>query len=104
MIPIEAALTLSEDDLARDDLRNPDVAQAASKVAVIAEGAGRIAGFPTRFRRTCGWGGVGWARYWHDDLPRCACKLFVTASAEARAKRRYDELIEQGRMRRWIRY
>ena len=40
MDPTKAALTLSEDDLARDDLRNPDVAQAASKVAVIAEVVG----------------------------------------------------------------
>jgi cytidylate kinase len=69
MDPTKAALTLSEDDLARDDLRNPDVAQAASKVAVIAEVRAALLDFQRAFACACGWGGFGWARYWHCDLP-----------------------------------
>ena len=94
--PIEAALNLSEDDLARDDLRNPDVAQAASKVAVIAEVRAALLDFQRAFAARAGGAVLDGRDIGTVICPDAPAKLFVTASAEARAKRRYDELIERG--------
>jgi cytidylate kinase len=94
--PIESALTLSEDDLARDDLRNADVAQAASKVAVIAEVRAALLDFQRAFAARAGGAVLDGRDIGTVICPDAPAKLFVTASAEARAKRRYDELIERG--------
>ena len=94
--PIEAALNLSEDDLARDDLRNPDVAQAASKVAVIAEVRAALLDFQRAFAARAGGAVLDGRDIGTVICPDAPAKLFVTASAEARAKRRYTELIERG--------
>jgi len=96
MDPTEAALNLSEDDLARDDLRNPDVAQAASKVAVIAEVRAALLDFQRAFAARAGGAVLDGRDIGTVICPDAPAKLFVTASAEARAKRRYDELIERG--------
>ena len=96
MDPTKAALTLSEDDLARDDLRNPDVAQAASKVAVIAEVRAALLDFQRAFATRAGGAVLDGRDIGTVICPDAPAKLFVTASAEARAKRRYDELIERG--------
>ena len=48
---IEAAEGLTPEDLARDDLRGPEVAQAASKVAVIAEVRAALVDFQRAFAR-----------------------------------------------------
>jgi cytidylate kinase len=94
--PIEAAVTLSEDDLARDDLRTADVAQAASKVAVIAEVRAALLDFQRAFAARTGGAVLDGRDIGTVIYPDAPAKLFVTASAEARAKRRYDELIERG--------
>ena len=94
--PIEAAVTLSEDDLARDDLRTADVAQAASKVAVIAEVRAALLDFQRAFAARTGGAVLDGRDIGTVICPDAPAKLFVTASAEARAKRRYDELIERG--------
>ena len=96
MDPTKAALTLSEDDLARDDLRNPDVAQAASKVAVIAEVRAALLDFQRAFAARAGGAVLDGRDIGTVICPDAPAKLFVTASAEARAKRRYDGLIERG--------
>ena len=96
MDPTKAALTLSEDDLARDDLRNPEVAQAASKVAVIAEVRAALLDFQRAFAARAGGAVLDGRDIGTVICPDAPAKLFVTASAEARAKRRYDELIERG--------
>ena len=94
--PIEAALTLSEDDLARGDLRTADVAQAASKVAVIPEVRAVLLDFQRAFAARAGGAVLDGRDIGTVICPDAPAKLFVTASAEARAKRRYDELIERG--------
>ena len=94
--PIEAALTLSEDDLARDDLRTADVAQAASKVAVVAEVRAALLDFQRAFAARVGGAVLDGRDVGTVICPDAPVKLFVTASAEVRAKRRYAELIERG--------
>lgn len=94
---IEAATTLSADDLAEpESLRGPDVAQAASKVAVISEVRAALVDFQRAFAMRAG-GAVLDGR----DIGTVICvdapvKLFVTASAEVRAERRYKELLGNG--------
>ncbi|MGV6888507.1 (d)CMP kinase [Rhodophyticola sp. SM2404] len=94
---IEAATTLSADDLAEpESLRGPDVAQAASKVAVISEVRAALVDFQRAFAMRAG-GAVLDGR----DIGTVICvdapvKLFVTASAEVRAERRYNELLGNG--------
>lgn len=74
------------------DLRTPEVAQAASKVAVIAEVCAALVDFQRNFAAH-GSGAVLDGR----DIGTVICpdadvKLFVTASAEVRAERRFLEL------------
>ncbi len=94
---IEAATTLSADELAEpESLRGPDVAQAASKVAVISEVRAALVDFQRAFAMRAG-GAVLDGR----DIGTVICvdapvKLFVTASAEVRAERRYKELLGNG--------
>ena len=94
---IEAATTLSADDLAEpESLRGPDVAQAASKVAVIPDVRAALVDFQRAFAMRAG-GAVLDGR----DIGTVICadapvKLFVTASAEVRAERRYKELLGNG--------
>ena len=94
--PIEAALTLSEDDLARDDLRTADVAQAASKVAVIAEVRAALLDFQRAFAARAGGAVLDGRDIGTVICPDAPAKLFVTASAEARAERRHKQLMEKG--------
>ncbi|SPF75252.1 Cytidylate kinase [Aliiroseovarius pelagivivens] len=89
--PIDAAKTLTPADM-QGDLRTPDVAQAASKVAVIAEVRAALVDFQRSFA-ACDGGAVLDGR----DIGTVICpsadvKLFVTASAEVRAERRFLEL------------
>ncbi|MGM9401376.1 (d)CMP kinase [Aliiroseovarius sp. KMU-71] len=89
--PIEAAKTLTPADM-QGDLRTPEVAQAASKVAVIAEVRAALVDFQRNFAAH-GSGAVLDGR----DIGTVICpdadvKLFVTASAEVRAERRFLEL------------
>ena len=94
---IEAATTLSADDLAEpESLRGPDVAQAASKVAVVPEVRAALVDFQRAFAMRAG-GAVLDGR----DIGTVICvdapvKLFVTASAEVRAERRHKELLGNG--------
>ena len=94
--PIKAALTLSEDDLARDDLRTADVAQAAYKVAVIAEVRAALLDFQRAFAARAGGAVLDGRDIGTVVFPDAELKLFMTSSAEIRAQRRYDELIAGG--------
>jgi len=94
--PHEAALTLLPEDLEHDSLRTPDVAQAASKVAVIAEVRAALLDFQRSFAARA----VGAVLDGRDIgtviCPDADVKLFVTASAEVRAQRRFAELSGRG--------
>lgn len=94
--PVVAAQFLGDDDLLRDDLRTADVAQAASKVAMIPEVRAALLDFQRAFAARAGGAVLDGRDIGTVICPDAPVKLFVTASAEARAKRRYDELIERG--------
>ena len=94
--PIEAAQRLTAQDLDDTDLRTPEVAQAASKVAVIPEVRAALFDFQRAFAARAGGAVLDGRDIGTVICPDAAVKLFVTASAEVRAKRRYLELSAKG--------
>ena len=96
MEPIEAALTLDAQDLENDDLRTPSVAQAASKVAVIAEVRAALLDFQRSFAARAGGAVLDGRDIGTVICPDAHVKLFVTASAQVRAERRFAELSARG--------
>lgn len=94
--PIEAALALQADDLRAENLRTPDVAQAASKVAVIAEVRAAMVDFQRTFARRAGGAVLDGRDIGTVICPQAEVKLYVTASAEIRARRRWLEMTEVG--------
>lgn len=95
---IEAAQTLTPQDLAREDLRGPEVAQAASKVAVIAEVRAALVDFQRAFARRAGGAVLDGRDIGTVICPYAQVKFFVTASAEVRARRRFLELAAAGKV------
>lgn len=93
---VDAAQTLTPQDLERDDLRTPEVAQAASKVAVIAEVRAALVDFQRAFARRAGGAVLDGRDIGTVICPDAGVKLFVTASAEVRAERRFAELSAKG--------
>ena len=89
---IEAAVGLRAEDLDVDGLRTAEVAQAASKVAVIAEVRAALLDFQRAFARRAGGAVLDGRDIGTVICPQAEVKLFVTASAEVRGKRRFDEL------------
>ncbi|MFZ7091942.1 (d)CMP kinase [Primorskyibacter sp. 2E233] len=94
--PIEAAENLVAEDLQDDSLRTPEVAQAASKVAVIPEVRAALVDFQRAFGRRSGGAVLDGRDIGTVICPEAEAKLFVTASAEVRADRRFRELIGNG--------
>jgi cytidylate kinase len=94
--PIAAAKSLDAQDLEADNLRTPEVAQAASKVAVIAEVRAALVAFQQAFARREGGAVLDGRDIGTVICPDAEVKLFVTASAEVRAERRYLELASKG--------
>ena len=94
--PAQAALTLQPDDLEDTSLRTPTVAQAASKVAVIAEVRAALLDFQRSFAARVGGAVLDGRDIGTVICPDAQVKLFVTASAEVRATRRHTELSERG--------
>ena len=96
MDAIEAAQTLMADDLDDETLRTPAVAQAASKVAVISEVRAALLDFQRSFATRAGGAVLDGRDIGTVICPDAAAKLFVTASAEVRAQRRFAELAAKG--------
>ncbi len=94
--PIEAALALVAEDLNDTDLRTPEVTQAASRVAVIAEVRGALVDFQRAFAQRSGGAVLDGRDIGTVICPEAQIKLFVTASAEVRAERRFLELNAKG--------
>lgn len=90
------ALDLSESDLQRDDLRSAAAADAASKVAVVPEVRSALVSFQRDFAARDGGAVLDGRDIGTIICPDADVKLFVTASAEVRARRRYDELTNNG--------
>ena len=94
--PITAAQSLVAGDLDNPDLRSAEVAQAASRVAVIPEVRAALLDFQRAFARRSGGAVLDGRNIGTVICPRAEAKLFVTASAEVRAQRRLAELTEGG--------
>ncbi|SEN48757.1 (d)CMP kinase [Palleronia pelagia] len=94
--PLAAAQALVPEDLDRQGLRTAAVADAASKVAAIPEVRAALLAFQRQFARL----GAGAVLDGRDIgtvvCPEAEVKLFVTASPEIRARRRFDELRADG--------
>ncbi len=94
--PVAAARSLLSADLESDALRTPEVAQAASKVAVIGEVRAALVDFQRAFARRAGGAVLDGRDIGTVICPDAEAKLFVTASAEVRAERRFRELAAKG--------
>jgi CMP/dCMP kinase len=90
--PALAARSLTPEDLLRDNLRTLEAGQAASRVAALPEVRAALVDFQRRFAR-----GEGGAVLDGRDIGTVICpesevKLYVTASPEVRAHRRWLEV------------
>jgi len=90
--PIVAARELAEADLKRDDLRTLEAGQAASRVAVIPEVRAALVEFQRNFARRPGGAVLDGRDIGTVICPEAEVKLYVTASAEVRAQRRWLEV------------
>lgn len=90
--PVAAARGLVPEDLARDDLRTLEAGQAASRVAVIPEVRQALLEFQRSFARRAGGAVLDGRDIGTVICPEAEVKLFVTASAEVRAHRRWLEV------------
>ncbi|PWJ16214.1 (d)CMP kinase [Jannaschia seohaensis] len=93
---IAAARTLTPEDLARDDLRGPAAASAASRVAVIPEVRAALLDFQRSFARAPEGAVLDGRDICTVICPDAEVKLYVTAAPEIRAERRYAELVARG--------
>ena len=93
---IEAAEALRAEDLQAGNLRTAEVAQAASKVAVIPEVRAALVDFQRAFARRDGGAVLDGRDIGTVICPDAEVKIFVTASPEVRAKRRFLELQAAG--------
>ncbi|MHA3914442.1 (d)CMP kinase [Halovulum sp. GXIMD14793] len=92
----EIAKRLSDNDVTRNDLRTALASRAASKVAVLPEVRTALQDFQRNFARREGGAVLDGRDIGTVICPRAEVKLFVTASDETRARRRFDELIADG--------
>lgn len=96
MDPVQAAQTLTARDLEAENLREPAVAQQASKAAVIGDVRAALVDFQRSFAARDGGAVLDGRDIGTVICPQANAKLFVTASAETRARRRFDELQAKG--------
>ena len=94
--PVAAARALRPEDLARDDLRTAEVAQAASKVAAIPEVRAALVDFQRAFARRADGAVLDGRDIGTVICPEAQVKLYVTASDAVRARRRFLELSGKG--------
>lgn len=92
MDAVQAAQTLTPADTVGDALRTLEAGQAASKVAVIPEVRAALLDFQRRFAAQDGGAVLDGRDIGTVICPDAEVKLFVTASAEARAHRRWLEV------------
>ena len=90
--PVQAALGLTPQDLARDDLRSLAAGQAASRVAAIPQVRAALTAFQRQFARSAGGAVLDGRDIGTVICPMAEVKLYVTSSAEVRAHRRCLEV------------
>ncbi len=92
----DAARSLQADDLDGESLRTPEIAQAASKVAAMPQVRAALLDFQRAFGARAGGAVLDGRDIGTVICPGAPVKLFVTASAEVRAQRRFEELSGRG--------
>ena len=93
---VGVAQSLDPSDLENDALRTQAVAEAASQVAAIPQVRAALVAFQRQFARRDGGAVLDGRDIGTVICPEAEVKLFVTASPETRAERRYLELIDKG--------
>ena len=94
--PVKAAQSLAPSALRDTNLRSAEVANAASKVAAIPEVRTALVAFQKSFARREGGAVLDGRDIGTVICPEAEVKLYITASAEIRAERRFKELSEKG--------
>ncbi len=94
--PITAAIKLVPSDMTSQTLRNPQVSIIASKVAAIPEVRAALLTFQKNFAAQKGGSVLDGRDIGTIVCPAADVKIFITASAEIRARRRLKELHENG--------
>lgn len=94
--PELVAQSLTAKDLMHDDLRSAEVAEAASEVAVIPAVRVALLHFQQDFSRREGGAILDGRDIGTVICPDADVKLYVTADAETRAQRRFEELSAKG--------
>jgi len=90
--PVAAARGLVPADLRREGLRSLAAGQAASRVALIPEVRSALVAFQRRFARAEGGAVLDGRDIGTVICPEAEAKLYITASPEVRARRRWLEL------------
>ena len=90
--PIDAAKSLERNDLDKYNLQKPEIAQAASEIASIPEVRAALLKFQRNFSQKLPGAVLDGRDIGTVVCPEARIKIFLTASLEARAKRRYLEL------------
>ena len=90
--PISVAKKLKTDDLDNYDLQKPDIAKAASEIAAIPEVRASLLNFQQNFSRKMPGAVLDGRDIGTIVCPDAKIKIFLTASLEVRAYRRYLEL------------
>ena len=90
--PVVAAQSLDSKDLDKYDLQKQEIAQAASEIALIPEVRAALLKFQRDFSQKMPGAVLDGRDIGTIVCPDAKIKIFLTASLEARAKRRYIEL------------
>jgi len=93
---VDAAKSLMPEDLESPELRTQAVAKAASDIAKIPEVRAALVAFQQSFARRDEGAVLDGRDIGTVICPNAEAKLFVTASPEVRAQRRYAELLQRG--------
>ena len=93
--PISAAKNLDENDLKLYDLKKPKIAQVASEIALIPEVRASLLEFQRNFSKKLPGAVLDGRDIGTVVCPDAKVKIFLTASLESRANRRYLELVKQ---------
>lgn len=94
--PVAAAVSLQAADLDSTALYTSEVAQQASRVAVLAEVRSALVAFQRIFAQRSGGAVLDGRDIGTVICPDAVVKIFVTARAEVRARRRHLELTAKG--------
>jgi cytidylate kinase len=94
--PADVAADLTASDLENPALRTDEAGQAASRVAAVPQVRANLLNFQKKFSSQASGAVLDGRDIGTVICPDAPVKLFVTASVEARAERRYQELRARG--------